>query len=233
MPAAKAMSPAKNASMPAIGTPSIVQQRIALVVFLGVIGGAVWWQNIGGNANYPVQKFSKTPVLDVVGELDFTSAEAAWSGLNIDPQGNLKIDSVTETALGGAIAVMHDQPSERASALTMARMALLLEKQFGPTASQQIMALLPIVKNYKEIEQRFWAENGNKNPPPHAQLFQLQDELLGKTLAEKLFSQQRRLAKVMLASHQIRSDTSLTQAEKEQALMELQKTLQEEGASSE
>ena len=145
----------------------------------------------------------------------------------------MRIDALTETALADAIALMHDQTSEVASELAMARMALLLEKQFGATASQQIMALLPILKNYKEIEQRFWAENGSKTPPPHAQLFQLQDELLGKTLAEKLFSQQRRLAKVMLASHQIRNDTSLTQAEKDQALMELQKSLQEEGTSIE
>jgi hypothetical protein len=234
------MSSTKNASIPAMVTPSIVQQRIILVVFLAVIGAVVWWQNAGGY-NYAVQKFSKTPVPDVVEKLDFASAEAAWSNLKIDPQGNLQIDARTETALVDAIALIHDQPSQRASELAselasesasesaMARMALLLEKQFGATASQQIMALLPILKNYKEIEQRFWEKNGNRNPPPHAELFQLQDELLGKTLAETLFSEQRRLANVMLASHQIQNDTKLTQAEKDQALMKLQKTLQEKG----
>lgn len=216
--------------MPAIRTPSIVRQRIILVVFFAVIGVVVWWQNADGGADYPVRKFSKTPVPHVVDELDFTNAEAAWSGLKIDPRGNLTIDALTETALLDAIALAHGQTSEPASELATARMALLLEKQFGATASQQIMALLPILKNYKEREQRFWAENGNRNPPPHAELFQLQDELLGKSLAEKLFSEQRRLAKTMLASQQIRNDTGLTQAEKDRALMKLQTTLQAEGA---
>ena len=224
------MSSVKNASMPASGTPSIVQQRIILVVFLAVIGAVVWWQNTGDSSVYPVQKFSTTPLPDVVGELDFTNAEAAWGNLNIDPQGNLQIDARIETALVDTIDLMHDQPSERASELVMARMTLLLEKQFGVAASRQIMALLPILKNYKEIEQRFWEENGDRNPPPHAELFLLQDALLGKTLAEKLFSEQRRLANVMLASHQIQNDTNLTQVEKDQALMELQKTLQEKSA---
>jgi Proteobacterial lipase chaperone protein len=212
--------------MLAIATPSIVQQRIVLVVFLVVIGALVWWQNAGGSSDYPVQKFSQTPVPDVFDELDFTMAEAAWSGLTIDSQGNLKIDALTETALVDAMALMQGQTSE----LSMARMAFLLEKQFGATASEQIMELVPILTNYKEAEKRWWEENGSKNPPPHAELFQLQDELLGETLAKKMFSEQRRLVNMMLASHQIRTDASLTQTEKDQALMDLQETLQKEGA---
>jgi len=223
--------------MPTIRTPSIAQQRIVLVVFLAVIGAVAWWQNAGGSGDYPVQKpvqeFSKTPVPDVVGELDFTNAEAAWSGLKIDPHGNLQVDALTETALTDAIALMRDQPSEPDSNLAMARIAFLLEKQYGATATQQVMELLPILKHYKETEQRFWDENGDRNPPPHAELFQLQDELLGKALAKKLFSEQRRLSTTMLASQQIQNDASLSQAEKDQALMELQKSLQEEGASIE
>jgi hypothetical protein len=212
--------------MLAIATPSIVQQRIILVVFLVVIGVLAWWQNAGDSSDYPVQKFSQTPVPEVFDELDFTNAEAAWSGLRIDSRGNLQIDALTETALVDAMALMHDQASE----LPMARMAFLLEKQFGATASQQIMELLPVLKDYKEAEQRWWEENGTRNPPPHAELFRLQDELLGETLAKKMFSEQRRLAKVMLANHQIRNDPGLTQIEKDQALRDLQKTFQEKGA---
>jgi hypothetical protein len=211
--------------MLAIDTSSIVQQRIILVVFFVVVGAAVWWQNADGDADYPAQKFSQTPVPDVVDKLDFTIAEAAWSGLTIDSQGNLKIDALTETALVDALALMHDQASE----LSMARMAFLLEKQFGATASQQIMELLPRLKTYKEVEQRWWQENGSKTPPPHAELFELQDELLGETLAKKMFSEQRRLVNMMLATQQIRNDASLTQTQKDQALMDLQKTVQDEG----
>jgi hypothetical protein len=212
--------------MLAIATPSIVQQRIALVVLLVVIGALVWWQNAGGGSDSPAQKFSQTPVPDVFEALDFTIAEAAWSGLTTDSQGNLQIDALTETALLDAMALVQGQASE----LPMARMAFLLEKQFGATASQQIMELLPILKNYKEAEQRWWEKNGSKNPPPHAELFRLQDELLGETLAKKMFSEQRRLVNMMLASHQIRNDASLTQTEKDQALMDLQETLEKEGA---
>ena len=212
--------------MLAIGTPSIFQQRMVLVVFLLVIGVVVWWQNTGGSSDHPVQKFSQTPAPDSFEALDFTSAEAAWSGLAIDSQGNLQIDALTETALVDAMALMHDHASEQ----PMARMAFLLEKQFGATASRQIMQLLPILKNYKEAEQRWWSENGSRDPPPYAQLFQLQDELLGETRAKKMFSEQRRLANMMLASQQIRNDASLTQTEKDQALMDLQKSAREEGA---
>jgi len=207
-----------------MATPSIVQQRVVLVVFLAIIGAVVWWQNAGDRPEYTVQKFSKPPIADAV---DFSSAEAAWSDLRIDSQGNLQIDALTESALLDAIALMSDQPSDGRSA----RIAFLLEKQFGATASKQIMELLPALKNYKEAEQRWWTENGNRNPPPHAELFELQDELLGETLAKQLFSEQRRLVSVMLASQQIREDAALTPAEKEQALMRLQESVRdEEGA---
>ncbi len=222
-----------NASMPAMSAPSIVQQRVALVVLLAIIGAAVWLQPADGNSNHPVQKFSKTPVPDVIAQLDFANAEAAWYGLKIDLNGSLQIDALTETALTDTIALMQDQPSEPALELAMARIAVLLEKQFGATASQQIMELLPKLKNYKEIEQRWLKENIGRDPVPYAELFQLQDALLGKTLAKKLFSTQRRLAEMMLASQQIRNDASLTQAQKDQALNELQKNLQEKSESGE
>jgi hypothetical protein len=212
--------------MLAIATPTIVQQRIILVVFLIFIGALVWWQNAGDSAEYPVQKFSQTPDPHGVDQLDFSSAEAGWSALKIDSKGNLLIDALTETALIDAMALMDHQSSER----RMARMALLLEKQFGATASRQIMELLPVLKTYKEAEQRWWEENGSKNPPSHAELFQLQDQLLGETLAKKMFSEQRRLANTMLASQRIRNDATLTQHEKDQALLDLQKTVVEEGA---
>jgi hypothetical protein len=208
--------------MLSIATPSIFQQRIVLVVFFAVLGLLAWWQNAGDTSDHPVQKFTQSSVPDVFNELDFTNAEAAWSGLQIDSQGNLKIDALTETALVDAMAFMQDQAPE----LTKTRMAFLLEKQFGAVASQQIMELLPVLKSYKEAEQRWWDENGSKNPPPHEELFRLQDELLGETLAQQMFSEQRRLANMMLASQRIRNDASLTQAQKDQALIDLQNTIE-------
>jgi len=221
------MSAFKNVSMPAIRPPSIAQQRIIVVVFSVVAGAVERRQNAGGSANHPVRKFSTTPVPNVVDELDFTNAEAAWSNLQIDTQGNLKIDALTETALSGAIALMHDQPSAPDSELAMARMAFLLERQFGAAASQQIIELLPLLKHYAETQQRWWEANGSRIPPPYAELFLLQDELLGETLAKKLFSEQRRLVRTMLATQQIRNDGSQTQAEKDLALMDMQKPLKE------
>ena len=215
--------------MRALATPTIVQQRIILVVFSVFIVTLAWWQNAGDSAEYPVQKFSQTPDPDGVDQLDLSSAEAGWSALKIDSKGNLLIDALTETALIDAMALMDHQSSER----PMARMAFLLEKQFGATASRQIMELLPVLKAYKEAEKRWWEENGSHNPPPHAQLFRLQDELLGATLAKKMFSEQRRLANLMLTSQRIRNDATLTQPEKDQALLDLQKTIEGEGAGSE
>ena len=211
--------------MPAFVTPSLAHQRIILVVFFAVISAMSWWQNAGDHSAYPVQKFPLTSLPDGFDQLDFTNAEAAWSGLAIDSHGNLQIDALTESALLDAMTLMQDETS----GLTMQRMTFLLEKQFGATASRQIMELLPILKNYKQAEQRWLQENGSKDPPPHAELFQLQDELLGETLARKMFAEQRRLANLMLATQQIRNDASLTQSEKDEALSKLQNTVDGEG----
>jgi hypothetical protein len=214
--------------MLAISAPSITQQRIILVAFVLFIAAVAWWQSADLSVDSPVRKFLPTPLPESVNRLDFTSAEGAWSSLSIDAQGNLQIDALTETALGEAMTLMQGPDPER----TMERMAFLLEKQFGRTASRQVMAVLPVLQNYKAAEQRWWAENAAKNPPPHAELFRLQDELLGEALAQQLFSEQRRLMTMMAASQQIRNDTNRTPAEKEQALTDLQKT-RIEGAPSE
>ena len=215
--------------MSAMDTPSIRQQRIIVVAFFLIIGAVVWWQSSPDSSHYPVQKFSKTFVPESAAEVDFTMAEAAWSDLQIDRQGNLEVNAQTESALLEAVALMQSRPSE----LLTARMALLLEKQFGATASQQIVQLLALLKNYKDAEQRFWAEHGDTDPPPHAALFELQDKLLGATLAKQLFSEQRRLADMMLASRRIRNDATLTEAERGRALLDLQEMVQDEGARSE
>lgn len=208
--------------------PSIFFQRIVLISFLVIMGIVVWWQQAGGSLNQPVQKFSKTSVPDVVAELNFTNAEAAWNDLQFDSQGKLKIDRLTETALVDSIDLMNGKDYEQ----RMERIALLLEKQFGETGSQEVMALLPILKNYKEIEQRWWQEkSGNEissdEPPDYAELFQTQDELLGETRAKLMFSEQRRLIKMMLASYEVQNDQSLTQTEKDLALSELSQAFQE------
>ena len=213
--------------MLAIATPSIVRQRIILVVFLVVIGGVELLQSFSDNSGYSVEKFSLTAMPGDAGATDFAMAEAAWSGLQFDSQGNLKIDALTETALLDAVALTQGEGAEQRTA----RMAFLLEKQFGSAASEQVMKLLPVLKAYKQAEQRWWQENGSKTPPPHAELFALQDRLLGGTLAKKMFSEQRRLVNIMLASQQIRNDARLSATEKDQALMRLQQGGTEEGAS--
>jgi hypothetical protein len=223
------MSPIENASKPVMPTPSVAQQRITVVIFFVLIGLAMGWQHRGDGASYVVQKFSQTPVPDAVEQLDFTTAEAAWSGLRIDSHGNLQIDSQTETALSEAVVLMDSETS----GLPLARMAFLLEKQFGATARQQVMELLPLLKRYREAQQHWWEENASREPPHYAELFALQDELFGEQLAAQMFSGQRRLASMMLASQQIRNDANLTDTEKEQALMDLQKTLHEPGAPGE
>ncbi|MGI1680253.1 MAG: hypothetical protein K6L75_16045 [Cellvibrionaceae bacterium] len=234
------MSPTTNTpastnttSVLAVSRPFIFQQRIILIIFSVIISTLVWWQSAKVSINHSVQKFTITAIPDIVAELNFTNAEAAWSYLQTDSEGNLKINAQLESALVEAIDVMQDQTSES----QVARMGLLLEKQFGPTASQQFVALLPALKNYKEIEMR-WLEKNNSNnfstkkTPDHAELFQLQDELLGEALAEKMFSEQRRLAIMMSASLEIRNDINLTEAEKKQAMIDLQTRFQNNSQES-
>ncbi len=200
--------------MSVFATPSIARQRIVLVVFAACVAAAAGWQHASKDHDYPAQIFVQTKLPANVSSIDFTNAEAAWSTLQFDAQGRLQIDALTESALADAISLM---TSEAATA----RVGFLLEKQFGAHAGQQIMELLPKLKRYKEAEHRWWLENASEHPP-HAQLFQLQDELLGEALAAKLFSQQRRLVDLMLATHRIRNDANLTEQEKEAALLKLQ-----------
>lgn len=214
------MSFVNRAETPATPKPSIVIERVMLVVFLGVVSASAWWQGAGTAAVHSVQKFSKTPVADSVADMDFASAESSWSALSIDSPGNLRVDARTHTALIDTVALLHGESFEP----TITRIGLLLEKQFGPSASQQIVELLPLLKVYEAVEQQWWEEGGRRNPPAYAQLFRLQDELLGEELAAKLFSEQRRLASLMLASHQIQNDSSLNQTQKQQALINLQST---------
>lgn len=206
---------------------SIAQHRTVLVLFVALIAAAVVWQNACEGIEYHrAQKFSPAAAL---GEIDFTDAEAAWRDLKIDSQGNLVVDALTESSLLDAMTFVNDQHAGK----SMERMAFLLEKQLGATATRQIVELLPRLQRYKEAEQRWWTENGSRIPPPHEELFQLQDQMLGETLAKELFSEQRRLMKLMLASQQIRNDARLTPTQRDQALMNLQMAAHPDGESIE
>jgi hypothetical protein len=204
-------------------TPSIPQQRVVLALFLIAISAVVWWQNSDDRFSDAAQKFAMVAVPESVAALDFTNAEASWSRLQFDSKGNLIIDTLTETALADAIALISDVAPEP----QLARIDLLLSKQFGAHAGQQVMSLLTLLKNYKKMEQRWWQEKGNNIPPDYAELFQLQDQILGETVAKEMFSEQRRLINLMRASYQINNDTTLTEAEKNRALNSLQNAFQE------
>ena len=218
--------PSSNSSTtPLTNAPSMIQLRIVLIGLLLTSGAAVWWQSAGGNANHAVQKLSKTPVPDAVANIDFADAEASWSDLQIDAQGNLTIDAHTASALSETNALMTGDAFD----LQTARIALLMERQLGATPAKQFMQLLPLLRSYEAVEQRWWAEHGSKQPPPFAKLFELQDDFLGDELAKALFSEQRRMAEMMLASHEIRNDPSLTETEMDKALRELQRAFEDEG----
>lgn len=217
------MSLMNSASTTTIREPSIKQLRVILIIFLSTIIVVIWWQNTAGTTSYSVQKISTTPIAKNAAELDLTTAEGAWSGLEFDLDGNLEINARTEASLVDTIPLIEGKSSEP----KMARIGLLLEKQFGANASQQIIALIQTLKDYKEAEQHWWKENINTIPPAHTELFQLQDEFFGKTQAKKMFSQQRRYRIMMLASYQIKNNTNLTQAEKDQQLIALHKAFQE------
>jgi len=204
---------------------NIDRQRLALVVLFILGGAAAWWQNAGEMPTASVKTFSATELPPAVADLDFTSAAASWSDLHVDAQGALKIDGRLELALSETIALTRDEAFEAQAA----RIALLIEKQLGASASRQFAELLPVLQNYKEAEQRWWQENGRHSPPPYADLFALQDDMLGEALAAQLFADQRRMANVMLASYQIQHDESLTQAQKDRALMDLQSGFGEAG----
>lgn len=223
------MSSVSNGSTPIQNKATIARQHIILVLLLMVIGALVWWPHAGGSAPQPVQKLSMPPLPDAIAEMDFTYAESAWNELRLDPAGNLLINAQTESALSET-AVLLQNPGYGQAAFTQqrARVALLLEKQLGANLSQQFMQLLIPFISYKAAEARWFEANDDNYPPPFAELFQLQDELLGEALAAQIFAGQRRMAAMMLASHQILHDPNLTEDEKDQALIDLQDAFQDE-----
>ena len=208
----------------AIGKPTVFQQRMTLILFLVVIGVLIWWQNTNVVIVQSVQKFSATELPSEVLALDFGATEDSWSGLSVDAQGSLVIDAHLESALVQVNSLLAGDKSE----IKKERMTLLLNKQFGKAAAQEFIELLPVIKTYKEAEQRWWAENGKEVPPPFEGLYQLQDKMLGPELARTMFYEQRRLTKLMQANFQITNDGSLSQEEKEQALKELRQEFQED-----
>ncbi|MGQ9426647.1 hypothetical protein ACXYTJ_10380 [Gilvimarinus sp. F26214L] len=219
------MFPTDKVSTFVTGTPSTGQQRPFLLAIVLVMSAGAWWQNAGDSSRYPVQKFSRTPTPTVVAELDFTNAEASWSGLRFDSRGNLEVDALTHTALADAIAMLNvDTLKPRTE-----RLSFLLAKQFGPDARQQIMELVHLLHEYEQKERSWLQDNGGRNPPDYEELFQLQDDFLGRGLARKLFHEQRRLARLMLASHEIQNNPDLTQAQRNEALMDLQSAFEDGG----
>lgn len=202
---------------PDLKAPSIALQRIVLVVFLAAVCAMMLWQHRSENSNYLVRIFTTEPLPDAVVDLDFGAAEAAWSELSIDAEGALEINAQTDLALSEVIALMSDDAFD----IQLDRMAVLIDKQLGADISQQFAELLPSLKEYKEVEEHWWAEHGNDIPPPFSKLFQLQNDVLGEALAGKLFSEQRQLAEIMLAGYRIQTDAALSQAEKDQAMMDL------------
>lgn len=209
--------------MPTKDGPSIFLQRVILLVFLIFMALVVWWQNAGSTADHPVKEFSKTPLPEAVANQDYSAIEDAWSELQTDDEGNLKIGSKTESALVHVIDLINSDQAE----LKMQRLEFLLEKQFGTAASQQFIDLLPRLQKYKEAERRWWVENGTTIPPAYDELYRLQDKIMGEHLAQKLFSEHRRHSKLMQDNFRINNDVTLSQDEKQQALMELQQRFQE------
>lgn len=210
-----------------IKAPSVVLQRIIIVVLFSAVGAATWWQNPENNDSYTVRKVTARPLASDVSDIDFGAAEAAWSEVEINSAGTFAINASAELALSEVIALMSDEAFD----VQLERMALLVEKQFGGGVQREFAELLPVLKNYQDLEQRWWEENGSTMPPAYAELFRLQDEVVGEDLASKLFSEQRRLAKMMLAGYHIQNDAELTQEEKDQALANLQSSFEVGGVN--
>jgi hypothetical protein len=207
----------ENTSMLTFATPSIATQRLAVAAFLASLVTLTWWQG-AGDLEPRVRKFLPAPLPAEVREFDFSHAEASWSQLTIGSAGNFLIDSMTEPALSEATDIIRSQ----GTGATLSRLGFLLEKQFGDVAGRQLMELLPRLAAYKNAEQQWWAENADKTLPRYEELFALQDDFLGKTVAQQMFSDQRRVMTLMLESQRIRNDPTLTEAEKALSLQKLQ-----------
>lgn len=134
--------------------------------------------------------------------------ERAVARLHFDASGQLVIDTETESILGAAAEVLPVEPDADA----LARLGLLLRKQFPPEQGEQVETLLHGYLNYRRAKLA-WLEHASepRNIAEEAERFAtlsaLQDRELGASLANRLYGEHRRLAEQMFAVEHFDGET--------------------------
>jgi lipase chaperone LimK len=161
-----------------------------------------------------------------VQQLALGEVEAALGRLQFAPDGRLVLDAAAESALRAA----SDELSAGAPEDALARIVFLIHRQFPAQQAEQVEAVLRAYTQYRQQE-LVWRER--RAAPRTAEeelkqliaLSELQDRVLGAALAARLYGEQRRLARYMLAARELERDGSLSADERQLRLQQLQRTI--------
>ncbi len=159
--------------------------------------------------------------------LNYAEIESAFADLRFESD-LLVVDADTESQFSTAL----EQLPEGFENTHLDRVIFLAEQQFDDVQASQIISLLTKISEYKKQEVMWWNDNSLANAAGDGVenlglLFELQDRVLGKELAKKLFLEQRRLMRHMTATVAIQKDESLSEKQKQAALEDLAHKLEQ------
>ncbi len=184
----------------------------------------IWQKNVvirsgvieTGLSNLELSKWSNS-----FENLNYAEIESAFAELRFESD-LLVVDANTESQF----ATVLERLPEGFENTHLDRVIFLAERQLDETQVPQIISLLTKISEYKKQEAMWWNDNSLTNATGDgvdnlSSLFEIQDRVLGKELAKKLFREQRRLMRHMTATVAIQKNESLSEKQKQAALEDL------------
>ncbi len=215
--------PAFNTKLSRRGLPIVWQRSLLGLLFVALVIH-FFWRDSASNHSGMVEINPPSLSADLQ-NFHYGELEIAFADLRFE-QESLVIDASTESQF----SIVLDQFPDGLKPAQLDRIRFLLEQQFNRDKSQKIVALMDKLSTYKQQEKIWWETKIQTGATQagiekHDQLFDLQDQLLGKDLAQALYSEQRRMTRYMAMTYAIENDDSLNEEQKQQALEEMAKTL--------
>lgn len=207
-------------------------QRVLLLILL-VLVGLHFFLTTANKHDGALTKISEPALAAELRSFDYSAMELAFAAMPLDDDQRLVIDANTQVNLSNAAEhliatqLVTGQSPTKPSNEVLDRVALLLTKQMPARAAAQVDDIFRRYVSYHfnslSLRQGHEQPHSLEEEIEHFELLSaLQDRELGLQLSEALFGQHRRLARLMFASRRLDQDQSLSPAERQARMRELQ-----------
>ncbi|MEX1034009.1 MAG: lipase secretion chaperone [Cellvibrionaceae bacterium] len=164
---------------------------------------------------------------------DFTTFEGRFaSRVGTDEAGRLELDPMLADTLEQTLLHLPENTSEE----VLQRIVVLLRKSFPGSKGEQLAELFHNYAAYRREESRFQTPAAGGAKEALAALrnsIELQHKYLGSEAAERLYGERNALTTYLLSRREIREDSSLSPARKQERLDTLEREYQQRGLESE